>query len=74
MAHINVWYVVGKEDPQCYFKYTQVTPKDQWFNTWEQAEAEKIKLEAELGIPLYIFRRTCEVLHESKVFRPNSCA
>lgn len=53
---------MGKKDPQCCFEYSQVTPKGEWFNTWEQADAERIKLEAELGIPLFVFRRTCQVL------------
>lgn len=60
--HINRWFVVGKEDENSCFSYSQVTPKGEWFNTFEEAEIERNELQKLTNDKLFIFRRTCEVL------------
>lgn len=62
MAHINLWYVIGKKDEQSCFNYSQVTPKGEWFNTIEEAEIEIRELQKLNKDKLFVFRRTCEVL------------
>lgn len=62
MGKVNTWYVIGKADEKCCFGYSQVTPKDNWFSTFEEAEYERIDLQKLTSDKLVVMKRTCEVL------------
>jgi len=62
MSKVNVWWVIGREDEQCCFNYSQVTPKGEWINSYEEAVIIKEDLQKLTKDKLVVLKRTCEVL------------
>ena len=57
----NIWYVIGKIDDN-FFGASQVTPKQEWFNTFEEADIERIYLQPDYEEKLVVLERTCRIL------------
>ena len=58
---MNKWYVVGKRD-ESYFGVSQITPKGTWFNSFEEADIDRIYNQPEYNEPLVVLERTCKIL------------